>query len=240
MGAGLGRLMQPKEAKTWMAFVAYPDSLLPDGTTLTFERLYQFMLHLGVTGAISPLHEDDEYDEYDVNDWMNRHKDKTTGKVPDDVKEKAPKIGDKKKAHWHVMFKYSGKKYLAGLRKTFRELNIKAFFVDFDKVVQLRYFCHLDNPEKAQYSPDDVTGFGGMDLTPLYKKSEREMNSYLKATFTLIKERGITNYYDLINTALDIEDEGYFDVVTEKSPVINLYMVGYERKMFQQMKWGEN
>lgn len=26
-----------------------------------------------------------------------------------------------------------------------------------------RYLCHLDNPEKAQYSPDDVKMFGGAD-----------------------------------------------------------------------------
>lgn len=36
----------------------------------------------------------------------------------------------------------------------------------------LRYYAHMDNPEKAQYRKSDVLSVNGFDLSPLYRKTE--------------------------------------------------------------------
>lgn len=70
--------------------------------------------------------------------------------------------GTPKKPHYHVMLFFDGKKNY--------ETQIKPLFdaiggVGREDIVSARgytrYLCHLDNPEKAQYSPDDVIAFGG-------------------------------------------------------------------------------
>lgn len=69
--------------------------------------------------------------------------------------------GTPKKPHYHVMIMFEAPRTLD---------NIKEFVASFEGVgVEIiktkrgysRYLCHMDNPEKAQYSSDDVRSLGG-------------------------------------------------------------------------------
>lgn len=71
--------------------------------------------------------------------------------------------GEHKKAHFHVMLMFEGKQSLKEVRKLASycgAANDLVFKVNSMRGMA-RYFCHLDNPEKAQYSPDDVTQLAG-------------------------------------------------------------------------------
>lgn len=77
-------------------------------------------------------------------------------------KDKNPS-GEPKKPHWHVLFMFDGVKSLE---------QVKAICDSIKSVGQenvgstrgyARYLCHLDNPEKVQYEPNDVIAFGGAD-----------------------------------------------------------------------------
>lgn len=71
--------------------------------------------------------------------------------------------GEVKKPHYHVLFNFEGKKSYDQVME----------FVSLIAGVGLepvgstrgyaRYLCHLDNPEKAQYRPQDVKCYGGAD-----------------------------------------------------------------------------
>lgn len=71
--------------------------------------------------------------------------------------------GEPKKPHYHVLFNFEGKKSYDQVME----------FVSLIAGVGLepvgstrgyaRYLCHLDNPEKAQYRPQDVKCYGGAD-----------------------------------------------------------------------------
>ena len=69
--------------------------------------------------------------------------------------------GEPKKAHWHVLFAFDGKKSVEQVNTLFAAFG----GVGCDVVQSLRgyarYLCHLDNPEKAQYAVDDVATYGG-------------------------------------------------------------------------------
>lgn len=71
--------------------------------------------------------------------------------------------GEAKKPHYHVMLMYDSVKTAEQAREVFDQIG----GVGCETVQSIRgyarYLCHMDNPEKAQYSPDDVLAYGGAD-----------------------------------------------------------------------------
>lgn len=105
--------------------------------------------------------------------------------------------GEPKKPHYHVVIMYEGKKSLEQAKEL-----ISLFSGVGCEVVQsirgyARYLCHLDNPEKAQYLPDEVRSLCGADysatiglVTDKYKAIDEIMD--------FCDENGIYSYRDLM------------------------------------------
>lgn len=68
-----------------------------------------------------------------------------------------------KKPHWHVLFMFDGVKS----KEQIKEICDSLRSVGQENVASTRgyarYLCHLDNPEKAQYDPNEVIALGGAD-----------------------------------------------------------------------------
>ena len=69
-----------------------------------------------------------------------------------------------KKPHYHVITCYDNKKTIEQARSFFESFGGVGCEVVSSLRGYARYLCHLDNPEKAQYSVDDVKAFGGADF----------------------------------------------------------------------------
>lgn len=71
--------------------------------------------------------------------------------------------GEPKKPHYHVMIMFEGMKSPDQVRELFDQIG----GVGLETVNSLRgyarYLCHLDNPDKHQYSPADVQEMSGID-----------------------------------------------------------------------------
>lgn len=71
--------------------------------------------------------------------------------------------GEPKKPHYHVIMYFEGKK---SRQQVLDYVNLIGG-VGLEPVASMRgcarYLCHLDNPEKAQYKPQDVKCYGGAD-----------------------------------------------------------------------------
>lgn len=71
--------------------------------------------------------------------------------------------GELKKPHYHVMLMFEGKKSEEQISEIYTAIGA----VGNEKVISMRgyarYLCHLDNPEKYQYDPEQVTSYGGAD-----------------------------------------------------------------------------
>ena len=91
-----------------------------------------------------------------------------------------------KKPHWHVVIMFDSVK----TKKQAKELFEKIGGIGVETVQSLRgyvrYLCHLDNPEKAQYNPENVKCFCGADyyntislVTDKYK-TLKEITQYCK------------------------------------------------------------
>ena len=72
--------------------------------------------------------------------------------------------GEPKKPHYHVLIMFEGMKSQDQVKELFDQIG----GVGLETVNSIRgyarYLCHLDNPDKHQYSPSDVQQFSGADF----------------------------------------------------------------------------
>lgn len=71
--------------------------------------------------------------------------------------------GEPKKAHYHVLLMYEGKKSVEQVKELIDAIGGVGVEVVSSLRGYSRYLCHLDNPEKAQYSMDEVISLNGAD-----------------------------------------------------------------------------
>lgn len=95
--------------------------------------------------------------------------------------------GKIKKAHYHVMIMFEGVKTVEQAEDVFKKIGGVGCEIVQSIRGYARYLCHLDNPEKHQYSQDDVTAICGVDYfgciglpTDKYK-AIREMIAFCNA-----------------------------------------------------------
>lgn len=105
--------------------------------------------------------------------------------------------GEPKKPHYHVIIMFEGKK------SEDQAKNLISLFggVGCETVNSIRgyarYLCHLDNPEKAQYNPEDVRSICGADYNGVCSlvidkyKAIREMMEFCQ-------ENQIVSYAELL------------------------------------------
>lgn len=126
--------------------------------------------------------------------------------------------GEPKKAHYHVMLMFDGKKSEEQVKTVFESIG----GVGLERVESLRgyarYLCHLDNPEKAQYNPSDVVSLNGSDYSYTIGivadkyKAVREMIAFCKAN-------EIVSYAELLEYA-SVEQDTWFRVLCDSGTVV--------------------
>ena len=123
--------------------------------------------------------------------------------------------GTLKKPHWHVLIMYSSVKTLTQAK----QLRDILGGVGWENVASTRgyarYLCHLDNPEKAQYSQDDVIEFGGADYAEIIRRSSDNVKT-LAEMMQFIDENNINFYYDFVKYCKS-ERLDWFEVLVTRS-----------------------
>lgn len=78
---------------------------------------------------------------------------------------------------------------------------------------QVRYFVHLDNPEKVQYSKQEYRSIGGFDLESYLAKSlsekAEEERLFVADMLKIIAEYDILEYEDLLVYVMQERAEDY-------------------------------
>lgn len=134
-----------------------------------------------------------------------------------------------KKTHYHVMIMYSSVK----TRKQAAELRDSVGGVGWENVASARgyarYLCHLDNPEKAQYNPEDVIELGGACYADMIRrpadavKAVREMMCY-------IRENNVLFYSDFVDYCADERPEWFETLVTRNTYAVYTYIKARSKK----------
>lgn len=145
----------------------------------SLERIFEYFTYVHARAMISPLHDKDRWTRTDISRYLDRCEqrygikidrmaeswERPTGEYKYEMKGDArrrvyvtesvpiPQVGDLKKFHRHFVVKYD---YSKPSETVIREFNESGFDFAYFEPVQseraiIRYFCHLDNPEKARY-----------------------------------------------------------------------------------------
>lgn len=131
--------------------------------------------------------------------------------------------GEVKKAHYHVQLKFEGKKSPEAVQEIASTFGGVGLETVQSARGYARYLCHLDNPEKAQYKPEDVKSYAGADYfgeigTVLDKyKAIREMKAFCR-------ENNIIVFADLFDYAEENRDDWFRVLCDNGTYVIKEYL----------------
>lgn len=125
--------------------------------------------------------------------------------------------GEQKKPHWHILLTFKGVKTYEQVKEITDKLNAPAPQECKDVRAYARYLCHMDNPEKAQYSPADVESMGGADYLDKVK-SAADTDTALSEMMDWCMEQGCYSFFQLANYARQ-ERSDWFRVLSSQRTV---------------------
>lgn len=189
-----------------------------------YGALLSFLDGLHVMCAVSPVHDKDVYTSEDVRKWVDKRIDpdyyQFISEDLEKVRELAPRVGDRKKPHVHVLLKFDGPKSRESLSELMAPF-VSISPTKWEKVEKfgsyLRYLAHLDTPEKHQYSALDVKGFGGLDMSELVKQSSMSNIVLLCKINEVIKQEGFKYFHELDAWAYSTGDMDTIRMVTGRA-----------------------
>lgn len=159
------------------------------------DKIINNLIELGCCFCVSPLHDKD----------LN----------PD---------GTIKKSHYHIILQFEGP-------TTYKNVNDNICIPNNctipKNVISLRayyrYLCHLDNPEKAQYSLNDIKCYGGFhcDLT------SSEITHIKVLIIEDIENNNIREYRDLCQFYIKLGDYDRLDIVSNHTYFFDKYLTSY-------------
>ena len=110
--------------------------------------------------------------------------------------------GEQKKEHYHVLWRYEGLKTPAQAQEVVDIIGgAGAVEIVADYRGYARYLCHLDSPDKAQYSADDVKCFGGANWAEVALSDAERTDALLDEIEDWIDETGCVSYVALCRYA---------------------------------------
>lgn len=205
---------------------------------LAYGDLLDFLSDLLIPCACSPVHDRDTYSKKQVEDWIRDHT--VNGKLTDEaIAEGVPEEEQHKKSHVHCMFCLGDGprdlKWWHDQLLPFHEINY--FQSVKDKGTLLRYFAHMDNPEKAQYNMDYIHAFGGLDTSALHKTNDSQKIITLIEVMEYIFENHVRHYHKLVKYAFATGDYDIINCVSGRSSYFAHYFKSEFDEFKMQKKW---
>jgi hypothetical protein len=136
--------------------------------------------------------------------------------------------GEPKKPHHHVMIMFEGVKTKEQAQEVFDQIGGVGCEAVQSMRGYARYLCHLDNPDKAQYKPDDVKCYGGSDYADIIGLAIDKYKA-IGEMLDFCDDNDILNYCDLLMYAR-MERFDWFRVLCDSGTyVIKEYMKSKKR-----------
>lgn len=205
---------------------------------LEYGDLLDFMANLKMPCACSPIHDQDTYTKWEVEEWIRDHT--VDGKLTKEaMDEGVPETDRHKKEHVHCMFCVSDGprdlKWWQDQLLPFHKINY--FQAVKDKGSLLRYFAHMDNPEKVQYNMDYIHAFGGLDTSALHKTSDTRKIETLIECMEWIFENNVHQYHKLVRYAFSTGDYDLINCVSGRASYFAHYFKSEADEFRIQKKW---
>lgn len=145
--------------------------------------------------------------------------------------------GEVKKPHWHVIACYQGPTSYNVVSK----LSHETLHGTFPKVLEqvrgyYRYLTHKDNPEKAQYSEDDITTVNGFNILDFSELTRSEILHIKLRIHEIIIQEDITEYDDLMLFLKNHEMYAEYDTASSNTMFFNSLLKSRAFKKYGKKK----
>ena len=128
--------------------------------------------------------------------------------------------GELKKPHWHIALLFEGNKSFEQITELTNKINApNPKFIQSVKAL-VRYFAHLDNPEKHLYSAADIIAHGGVDLAELLKPTSSSRYEMIKEMVQYIKANKITEFMDFMDYCSENHFDDWFPLMCDNSAFV--------------------
>lgn len=130
--------------------------------------------------------------------------------------------GTVKKAHYHILLS-AGNTWITmnELVKLGKQLKGVAIPQQCSNPKgMIRYFTHIDNPEKAQYNQSDITVIGQYDISEFFKPTVGEDRDTRREIVTYIIDNNVYELSDLVVYAM-LNNEKWDDYIARNTIYIN-------------------
>lgn len=158
----------------------------------------EMLAQSGVQCAISPLH------DRDVNP-----------------------TGEPKKPHYHVILVYGNPTTYSNVKSLTNGRLGQTIPQPLEQVQgYYRYLTHDDNPEKAQYSKNDIEHLNGFDIREFVELSKSEVIRIKREIQAFIRDNQIYEYADLMDLLMDAGEEmaDHYEVAANNTVFFDRYL----------------
>lgn len=145
--------------------------------------------------------------------------------------------GEVKKAHWHILLTFEGKKSYDQIVEMIAPLNCTIPQKVHNQRSVVRYMAHLDNPDKYQYSINDIVAHGGVDIADLLKPGSSQRYTFLAEMCQFVDENCITEFSQLVSYAIECRSDTWFPLLADNS---SYFMGQYIKSARMKNKFKEN
>lgn len=140
--------------------------------------------------------------------------------------------GEQKKAHWHVLLYADGPKSFDNVSKLIEGLNCPEIRPCNSIVGLVRYFAHLDNPEKYQYDKDYIIGHAGFDVDSYLAMRPGEEMEQVATMMDFVVNNCILEYFDLVMYARQYRQHDWFPLLAKSySYFMKEFIASYRRSL---------
>lgn len=128
--------------------------------------------------------------------------------------------GEPKKPHYHIILKYSSNKSKEQVKKDIEVFNSPSPEKVKSMKGQVRYLVHIDNPEKAQYSQEDILVIGGWDIMQYFVLTQADRHNHIADMMDFVDENGITEFNALLRYARKNRRDDWFPLLCDNSAYV--------------------
>lgn len=128
--------------------------------------------------------------------------------------------GETKKAHWHILIMFESLKSFDQVRELTAPCNGTIPIICHSPRGSVRYFSHLDNPEKFQYNVSEIVGHGGADVKDLLKPTASSRYSAVRDMCRYIRDYGITEFSDFLDYVMEERFDDWYPLLCDNSTMI--------------------
>lgn len=135
--------------------------------------------------------------------------------------------GEPKKPHYHILLMFDSVKSFNQVKEIADELNAPAPQKMDSKRGAARYLCHLDNPEKEPYDPEDIVALSGADYIEIIDNGVPDKCRVVREMMQLVRECEIMSFNRLMDYAAEHNEMWFRALCTNCAYVMKEYIKSY-------------